>query len=248
VDRIGDPFAGDHDVIYQMPFAHDGVRGVADFVLRVIDEETGQVSYEPVDAKLARSEAKPGHVLQLCFYAEAIEALTGSRMPKQMHLWLGSGEFETIRTERCDAVLATPAIGVPRADERGGSEGGHHARPLRPLRGLRLRSECAKNRWRSEDAVHLVANVRTVDLPPLEASRHRDAGGLADARPGAEVEGIDPDRLAQMSIQAELQRAARDSRDEAPPFRFIDVADGPARIAGVRTTARARRWRRVSRL
>lgn len=50
---------------------------MADFVLRVADEETGQVSYEPVDAKLARSEAKPGHVLQLCFYAEAIEALTG---------------------------------------------------------------------------------------------------------------------------------------------------------------------------
>ena len=98
VERIGDPFAGDHDVIYQMPFAHDGVRGVADFVLRVIDEKTGQVSYEPVDAKLARSEAKPGHVLQLCFYAEAIEALTGIK-PKQMHLWLGSGEFETIRTD-----------------------------------------------------------------------------------------------------------------------------------------------------
>ena len=97
VERVGDPFAEGHDVIYQLPFAHDGVRGVADFVLRVVDEKTGQVSYEPVDAKLARSEAKPGHVLQLCFYAEAIEALTGT-LPAQMHLWLGSGEFETIRT------------------------------------------------------------------------------------------------------------------------------------------------------
>ena len=35
------------------------------------------MSYEPVDAKLARVEAKPGHVLQLCFYADAIEAVTG---------------------------------------------------------------------------------------------------------------------------------------------------------------------------
>ena len=39
------------------------------------------MSYEPVDAKLARSEAKVGHVLQLCFYAEAIAATAaaGSR-------------------------------------------------------------------------------------------------------------------------------------------------------------------------
>ena len=49
VERVGDPFAEGHDVIYQLPFAHDGVRGVADFVLRVVDEETGQVSYEPVE-------------------------------------------------------------------------------------------------------------------------------------------------------------------------------------------------------
>ena len=30
-----DPFGGDHDVIFQMPFLHDGMRGVADFLVRV---------------------------------------------------------------------------------------------------------------------------------------------------------------------------------------------------------------------
>lgn len=57
-----------------MPFIHDGIRGIADFVVRTTDPVTGGVSYEPVDAKLTRFDAKPGHVLQLCFYAEAIEA------------------------------------------------------------------------------------------------------------------------------------------------------------------------------
>ena len=95
---MGNPFDAGWDVIYQMPFVHDGMRGIADFVVRVEDPETGAVSYEPVDAKLARVEAKPGHVLQLCFYADAIEALTGVR-PRRMHLWLGSGHVEPLTVD-----------------------------------------------------------------------------------------------------------------------------------------------------
>lgn len=49
-----------------MPFVHHGMRGVADFLVRVVDD-AGIVTYEPVDAKLALEKAKPGHVLQLCF-------------------------------------------------------------------------------------------------------------------------------------------------------------------------------------
>ena len=75
---------------------HDGIRGIADFLLRVVAPD-GSVSVEPVDAKLARQEAKPGHVLQLSFYAEAIEAATGAR-PERMHLWLGSGQVESLLT------------------------------------------------------------------------------------------------------------------------------------------------------
>ena len=63
VARAGNPFYAGWDVIYQMPFVHDGMRGIADFVVRDEYPQTGAVSYEPVDAKLARVEAKPGHVL-----------------------------------------------------------------------------------------------------------------------------------------------------------------------------------------
>lgn len=37
VERVGNPMTDGHDVIYQMPFAHDGVRGIADFLIRVDD-------------------------------------------------------------------------------------------------------------------------------------------------------------------------------------------------------------------
>ena len=120
LDRIGNPFDSDVDVIYQMPFSHDGVRGIADFLVRVDDPEPGCCRYEPVDAKLARSEGKPGHVLQLCFYAEALEVITGAP-PKSLHLWLGSGRMESLvsdefrpywnRMRRQLAALVDPTSG-----------------------------------------------------------------------------------------------------------------------------------------
>ena len=94
VERVGDPFAEGHDVIYQLPFAHDGVRGVADFVLRVVDEETGQVSYEPVDAKLAHRHA----------------ACTDAPVA-------GVGRVRDDPDDRRHAVLAPPAIRLQLADE-----------------------------------------------------------------------------------------------------------------------------------
>ncbi len=90
--------ADGHDVVFQMPFVHDGIRGIADFLVRTVDPDTGAVTYEPVDAKLARNEAKPGHVLQLCFYAEALTASTGAK-PTHVRIALGSGQIETIRVD-----------------------------------------------------------------------------------------------------------------------------------------------------
>ncbi len=99
VKRVGNPFLDDGwDVLFQMPFIHEGMRGTADFIKRCVDEDTGEVSFEPIDSKLTRKEAKPGHVLQLCFYADGIEALTGIT-PTRMHLELGSGRSEALRVE-----------------------------------------------------------------------------------------------------------------------------------------------------
>lgn len=206
-DRIGDPFAGGHDVIYQMPFAHDGVSRRGRLVLRVADEETGQVSYEPVDAKLARFGSKPGHVLQLCFYAEAIEALTGVA-PQRMHLWLGSGDVEPIRTNDVMPYWAHLRSGFHELMSEEGAKADTTPVPATTARSRDFEAMC-EARWRSEDVVHLVANVRTVDLPALEANGIEMLADLADAHPGAEVEGIDPDRLAQMSIQAEATGSPR---------------------------------------
>ncbi len=82
--------SGEADVVYQAYLTDGTWRGFADFL-----ERTAGGTYEPVDTKLSRS-AKPGHVLQLCFYAEQVERITG-RMPELMHVELGTGERETFR-------------------------------------------------------------------------------------------------------------------------------------------------------
>ncbi len=96
VETVGNPLFANHDVIYQMPFVNNGIRGGRRLPRAGAGPVTGEINFEPVDAKLTRIEAKPGHVLQLCFYADAIEALTG-RAPEKMHIWLGSGQLETLR-------------------------------------------------------------------------------------------------------------------------------------------------------
>ena len=83
--------AGEADVIYQAYLTDGTWRGFADFLERLPDG-----TYEPVDTKLARS-AKPLHVIQLCFYAEQLERIQG-RLPEHVHVELGSGERETLRT------------------------------------------------------------------------------------------------------------------------------------------------------
>ncbi len=82
-----------YDVIFQMPFKHEGMRGLADFLIKNEKvDSSGEVigyTYEPVDSKLARSNASKSHLLQLLFYAEAIEARTKLPLPDNVHIALG---------------------------------------------------------------------------------------------------------------------------------------------------------------
>jgi predicted RecB family nuclease len=78
------------DVIYQAAFAHDGWRGVADFLLL---REDGV--YEALDTKLAR-KGKPSHILQLLFYDGELERIQGpADPPRQIHVLLGNLEQQS---------------------------------------------------------------------------------------------------------------------------------------------------------
>jgi uncharacterized protein len=223
VARIDNPLDGNWDVVYQMPFVHDGMRGVADFLVRVTDPETGRVSYEPVDAKLARAKAKPGHVLQLCFYAEAIEALTGVR-PRRMHLWLGSGRVESLRVDDFSPYwrrLRTQLSAALAA----GPESGTVPEPCPHCEFCEFSAVC-EQQWRDEDSLIYVAGIRRLERAALGDGGVTTLAGLAEL--DAQVEGVRQERLAVLVGQAVLQVEARlQSPDNPPPSTIIEPGDDP---------------------
>lgn len=225
VAEVGDPFAGDHDVIFQLPLMHDGIRGIADFVERVVDPVTGAVTYEPVDAKLARAEAKPGHVLQLCFYAEAIETLTGV-LPEHVHLWLGSGKRESIRTT--DVMAYWRRIRLQLKDLLAAPTDGVVTRPV-PCDHCEFCNfaEVCTAQWRDEDSLVYVARLRSGEREALVDGGVASTAALAAHDPTLGINDVAPVRLGRLVEQADLQVERRSAPDEPPPFRVIEPGDDP---------------------
>jgi predicted RecB family nuclease len=221
VARVGNPMDRGHDVIYQMPLVHDGIRGIADFLFRVEDAE-GYCSYEPVDAKLTRIEGKPGHVLQLCFYADALEELTG-RVPREMHLWLGSGVNESLRVEefrpywrRLRRQLATLLDDDEINETR--------PEPCTHCDYCEFNPVC-EAQWRHEDSLVYVANIRTPDRHALESDGVRTVVELAAHR--ASVPELHDESLERLRRQAELQVASREHPDAPPVYELVTPSEDP---------------------
>src|SRR5258705_5444322 len=220
VARVGNPLDLDYDVLSQMPFIHDGIRAIADFVVRLQDAETGAVTHEPVDAKLTRIEAKPGHVLQLCFYADAIEALT-AKPPEKMHIWLGSGDLESLRVNEFRAYWRRIRIQLARALEVG-VDATTVPRPCPHCPFSEFNAIC-EERWRSEDSLIYVAGIRQLDIATLVGADLATLTHLANATDP--VDGIRPERLARLVGQAALQLQARADLDAPPPFSIVTSTD-----------------------
>ena len=218
VDRVGDVLAEGHDVVFQMPFVHEGIRGIADFLRRVDDPDTGTFTYEPIDAKLARKEAKPGHVLQLCFYAEAIEAATGV-LPEHMHIELGSGRTETIRTadvlaywRRLRGQLAKLLSDDAPTDTV--------AEPCTHCDFCDFEQVCEAD-WRAADSLVHVAGVRAADRVTLTNDGVATIAALAEL--DREVVDLDEARRDTFVRQARLQVQARNAPDAKPPFELLEA-------------------------
>ena len=87
-----------HDVIYQAQLKHGNFSGLSDFLFRRPgDSLLGDYHYEVWDTKLAK-KPKPYFVIQLCCYAEMLEAIQG-RMPETVGIALGGGTNKTFRTD-----------------------------------------------------------------------------------------------------------------------------------------------------
>ena len=222
VNRVGNPMEHGWDVIYQYPMIHDGLRGIADFLVRVPEPVGGKAAYEPYDAKLARLAAKPGHVLQLCFYADAIEALTGLA-PQRMHLWLGSGEIESLEVKQFGAywrrlrhrlatIMADPLVDGVRPEKCSYCEFCEYS------------GQCQET-WRAADSLEFVAGIRKKEKDAFEEAEITTLVSLAEAtRP---IPQVSPTRQDRLRRQAELQVVSRAAPGEPPAFRPVPPGEDP---------------------
>ena len=222
VTRIGNPMDRGYDVIYQMPFVHEGIRGIADFLVRADDHEEGFALYEPIDAKLTRSEGKPGHVLQLCFYADAIFDLTG-QVPRAMHLWLGTGIQESLVVEQFRpywrrlrgqlATLLNQEVSFSTKPE-----------PCDHCDYCEFKQRC-ESEWRSEDSLVYVANIRAPERDALEMANVRTVVELTGRKDP--VVNLHGENLGRLIRQATLQVSSRMSPEQPPAYELIEPTADP---------------------
>jgi predicted RecB family nuclease len=223
VDRIGNPMERGFDVIYQMPFVHDGIRGIADFLVRSDDDDPTRATYEPVDAKLTRSKGKPGHVLQLCFYAEAMAALTGVT-PRKMHIWLGSGRSEELIVDEFLPYWRRLRRQLAELLESEQLTLNTVPKPCVTCEYCEFQGHC-EAQWRREDSLAFVANAREPERDALEAAGVRTLQGLSVRIES--VADLRDEKLKRLHRQAALQVRSREQPDLPPEFEHIELSDDP---------------------
>ncbi len=214
------------EVIYQATFAQDVWSGRADFLERVAGETgLGNWGYEAVDAKLARHEGAPRHVLQLGVYSQAIERVQGVA-PVSMHLELGSGQRETIRVRDVAAYVrhAQASLQVFVANPVP-----TEAYPCAHCAMCGFRAQC-EAWWEETDHLSRVAGIRRDQVEALRAVDVSTLAHLAALPDEQDVEGIRPSTLHELRGQARLQAASRQAGTLVHEMRPVEGHRGLARL------------------
>src|SRR6266550_4209719 len=190
-------------LIYQGRLDQGSWHGYPDFLLRTdIPSRLGPWSYWPLDSKLARS-AKPYFLIQLCAYAQYLEAIQDNR-PPQLGFVLGTGEERWFETERFfyfyrhlkDTFLEFQAAFDPAAQPDPALE-----------RSWGRWQTAAQEILKARDDLRLVARMTRSQIKRLRAKGIDTCAGLVAST--GRIPKISDDVLARLRRQARLQIASR---------------------------------------
>ncbi len=198
-------------LIYQGVLSHEDWLGRPDFLLRVETPSTlGQHSYEPVDAKLARSE-KARAVLQLCVYAEHLQHAQG-RTPESFWLALGTTDIvpSKLRTEKFLAYYRQSKARLHAfiGDE---TKPEPYPEPCEHCDVCAWWRRCEERR-RKDDHLSLVAGLTRRQQSRLEQEGVAKLAQLAALPSDRAIDGIDAGPLTRIREQARLQHVGRTER------------------------------------
>lgn len=191
------------DVIVQASLIHASWRGRADILLKTdAPSDLGDWSYEIIDTKLAR-QTKAETILQLCLYAELVEAIQG-RLPERIGVVTPlSQEPEWYRTRDYMAYFRYVKRSLIAAiDCREATS----AEPVARCEVCRWWSHC-RQYWRDIDHLSLVAGISRRQRRELEG---RGIVTLADfAESDLDFPRKSEESFARVQNQARLQLTTR---------------------------------------
>ena len=215
------------EIIYQGYLANGEFAGYPDFLVRVEPPSAiAAWSYEPWDTKLAR-HPKPYFLIQLCCYAEMLEAAQGLR-PRWLRVVLGSkgaADPETADFRTDDFFYYYRAVKEAFLDQQRSFD--PDRRPeIPPLRDLGRWSGYAERELTERDHLALVANIRRSQIHKLRAAGITTVAQLAGAD-GVHIARLNDATLAKLGPQARLQIESRGK--PVPAFELLspDETDGP---------------------
>ncbi len=214
------------EIIYQGYTAHEDFAGYPDFLVRVErPSDLGGWSYEPWDTKLAR-HPKPYFLIQLCSYAEMLEAIQGVR-PEWLRVVLGArgGESEMASFRTDDFLYYYAAVKDAFLIQQRDFDAGRKPQ-IPPLADLGRWTGYADRELAARDGLPLVADIRTSQVHKLEAAGIESMAQLAAAE-GRCVARLNDATFAKLRMQARLQIESRGKRTPAYERLVPDEADGP---------------------
>lgn len=183
---------GGAKIVYQGTFFDGQWFGRSDFLIR-IDRPSARRpwSYEVADTKLAL-HTKPYFLIQVCFYSEQLERLTGYA-PELMHVVLGNGEERSYRVDDYNAYYRSLKHAFLREMARLERQSWPQAYVPSPV------SHCAICSWRT----HCEDKREAIDHLSLVARLTRtQIKRLSEAKPPIES-------IPQLATASEEQRPAR---------------------------------------
>lgn len=217
-------------LIYQAAFLCDRWMGYADFLARMDEpSELGPWSYHPIDAKYARS-VKPYFVIQLCLYAELIEAVQGAP-PSRIELILGddrrlslpTGDFRAYFARMKDRFLA--AVESPLAET--------YPMPVEHCEICDWAEPCEERRIK-DDHLSQVAKLGAAQTRKLNAAGVETVADLATAADEMRPTGMSVATFEKLRAQAALQVSERETGEKSLALlEPQQVGEGPPRGFGL---------------
>ena len=205
------------DVIYQATMSRGQFSGIADFLIRVPGPSMlGDFHYEVWDSKLAR-KAKAYFLIQLCAYADMLEASQGRR-PQRIGIILGDDKRESLRTN--DYYFYYETLKASFLSYQACFDS---ASPPDPAlsRSYGRWTEVANKILLERDSISQVARVTRTQIKRLAAAGVHTMRELS-ARKVANVKGIAPEVLQRLGRQARLQISSESKA--IPDFELLEGA------------------------